>query len=56
MLRDFCDATGKPAECFKVQERAKDIFEKSGKTIVAKEIIYAAVNVIDGFMQVNGGD
>lgn len=43
-------------ECFKVQERAKDIFEKSGKTRFAEEIISAAVNEIDRIMRENGGD
>mgnify|MGYP005778640745 CR=1 FL=1 len=56
MIREFCGATGTPAECFKVQEQAKDIFEKSGKTIFAKEIISAAVNEIDRIMRENGGD
>lgn len=55
MIREFCDATGTPVECFKVQEQAKDIFEKSGKTIFAKEIISAAVNEIDRIMRENGG-
>ena len=56
MIREFCDATGTPVECFKVLERAKDIFEKSGKTIFAKEITAAAVNEIDRIMRENGGD
>ena len=56
MIREFCDATGTPVECFKVQEQAKDIFEKSGKTIFAKEIISAAVNEIDRIMRENEGD
>lgn len=56
MIREFCNATGTPVECFKVQEQAKDIFEKSGKTIFAKEIISAAVNEIDRIMRENGGD
>lgn len=55
MTREFCDATGTPVECFKVQEQAKDIFEKSGKTIFAKEIIAATVNEIDRIMRENGG-
>lgn len=56
LIREFCDATGTPVECFKVQEQAKDIFEKSGKTIFAKEIIAATVNEIDRIMRENGGD
>ena len=56
MIREFCNATGTPVECFKVQEQGKDIFEKSGKTIFAKEIISAAVNEIDRIMRENGGD
>ena len=56
MIREFCDATWTPVECFKALERAKDIFEKSGKTIFAKEITAAAVNEIDRIMRENGGD
>lgn len=55
MIREFCDATGTPVECFKVQEQAKDIFEKSGKTKFAEEIISATVNEIDRIMRENGG-
>ena len=56
LIRQFCDATGTPVECFKVQELSNDIFEKSGKTKFAKEIIAAAVNEIDRIMRENGGD
>lgn len=56
MIRGFSDATGTPVECFKVQEKAKDIFEKSGKTKFAEEIIAAAVNEIDRIMRENGGN
>ena len=56
MMIEYADSTGTPVECFKVQEQAKDIFEKSGKTIFAKEIISAAVNEIDRIMRENGGD
>ena len=55
-IREYCNATGTPVECFKVQEQAKDIFEKSGKTKFAKEIISAAVNETDRIMRENGGD
>ena len=34
MIREFCDATGTPVECFKVQEQARLIFEKSGKNAI----------------------
>lgn len=54
LIGEFCDATGTPVECFKVQEQAKDIFEKSGKTKFAKEIIAATVNEIDRIMRENG--
>ena len=54
LIREFCDATGTPVECFKAQEQAKDIFEKSGKTKFAEEIIAATVNEIDRIMQENG--
>ena len=56
MIREFCDATGTTIECYKVQEQAKDIYEKSGKTKFAEEIISAAVNEIDRIMRENGGD
>lgn len=53
LIREFCDATGTPVECFKVHERAKDIFKKSGKTKFAEEIIAATVNEIDRIMREN---
>ena len=56
LIRESRDATGTPVECFKVQEQAKDIFEKSGKTKFAEEIISAAVNEIDRIMKENGGE
>ena len=56
LIRECADATGTPVECFKVQEQAKDIFEKSGKTKFAEEIIAATVNEIDRIMRENGGD
>lgn len=56
MIREFCDATGTPIECYKVQEQAKDIYEKSGKTKFSEEIISAAVNEIDRIMRENEGD
>lgn len=55
LIREFCDATGTPVECFIIQEQAKDIFEKSGKTQFATEIIAATVNLIDRIMKENGG-
>ena len=55
LIREFCDATGTPVECFKVQEQAKDIFEKAGKTKFAEGIVSATVNEIDRIMQENGG-
>ena len=56
LIRQFSDATGTCVEYFKVQELAKDIFEKSGKTKFAEEIIAATVNEIDRIMRENGGD
>ena len=53
LIREFCDATGTPVECFKAHEQAKGIFEKSGKTKFAEEIIAAAVNEIDRIMREN---
>lgn len=57
MIREFCNATGTPIECYKVQEQAKDIYEKkkSGKTKFAQEILAATVNEIDRIMRENGG-
>lgn len=54
LIREFCDATGAPVECFKVQEQARLIFEKSGKTQFATEIVAATVNEIDRIMDRNG--
>ena len=56
LIREFCDATGTPVECFKVQEQADMIFEKSGKTRPAEEIVAATVNEIDRIMRENGGN
>lgn len=53
MIREFCDATGTPVECFKVHERARDIYERSGKTQFAADIVGAAVNEIDRIMRRN---
>lgn len=55
LIREFCDATGTHVECFKVQERAQEIYERSDKTQFATEIIAAAVNLIDLIMRENGG-
>lgn len=55
LIREFCDATGTPVECFKVQEQAKDIFEKAGKTKFAEGIVSATVNEIDRIMRENEG-
>ena len=55
LIRRFSDATGTPVECFKLQELAQEIFEKSGKTQFATEIVAATVNEIDRIMKENGG-
>ena len=55
LIREFCDATGTPVERFKVHERAQEIYERSGKTQFAIEIIAATVNLIDRIMRENGG-
>ena len=55
LIREFCDATGTPVECFKVQEQADMIFEKSGKTQFAGEILAAKVDLIDRIKKENGG-
>lgn len=55
LIRQFSDATGTPVECFKLQELAQEIFEKSGKTQFATEIVAATVNEIDRNMKENGG-
>ena len=56
LIREFCDATGTPVECFKLQEKSQMIYEKAGKTTFASEILAAAVNEIDRIMRKNGGD
>lgn len=55
LIREFCDATGTPVECFKVHERAQDIYERSDKTQFATEIVSATVNLVDRLMRENGG-
>lgn len=55
LIRRFSDATGTPVECFKLQELAQEIFEKSGKTQFATEIVAATVNEIDRIMKGNVG-
>lgn len=55
LIREFCDATGTPVECFKVQEKADMIFEKSEKTQFAGGILAATVDLIDRIMKENGG-
>ncbi len=55
LIRESCDATGTPVECFKVHERAQEIYERSDKTQFSTEIIAAAVNLIDLIMRENGG-
>ena len=53
LIREFCDATGTPVECFKLQEKSQMIYEKAGKTTFASEILAAAVNEIDRIMREN---
>lgn len=53
LIREFCDATGTPVECFKLQEKSQMIYEKAGKTTFALEILAAAVNEIDRIMREN---
>lgn len=53
MIREFCDAEDTPVECFKLHERAQDIYERSGKTQFAADIVGAAVNEIDRIMRRN---
>lgn len=55
LIREFCDATGTPVECFKVQEKARVVFEQSEKTKFAEEILAATVNEIDRIMKENVG-
>ncbi len=54
LIREFCDATGMPVECFKVHELAQEIYEKADKTQFAAEIVAATVNLIDRLMRENG--
>lgn len=56
LIREFCDATGTPVECFKVQEQAQEIYERSDKTQFATEIVAATVDLIDRIMTENGGN
>ncbi len=37
LIRESCDATGTPVECFKVQEQAKDIFENQARRSLQKK-------------------
>lgn len=53
LIREFCDATGTPVECFKLQEKSQMIYEKAGKTTFASEILAATVNEIDRIMREN---
>lgn len=55
MIREFYNATGTPVECFKVQEQAQDIYERSDKTQFTTEILAATVSLIDRIMKENGG-
>ena len=55
LIRAFCDATGTPVECFKVHERAQEIYERSDKTQFDTEIVAATVDLIDRIMKENGG-
>lgn len=55
LIREFYDATGTPVECFKVHERAQEIYEKTDKTQFSAEIVAATVNLIDQIMRENGG-
>lgn len=56
LIREFCDATGTPVECFKVHERAQEIYERSDKTQFATEIVAATVDLTDRIMTENGGN
>lgn len=55
MIRELCDATGTPVECFKLHEMAQEIYEQSGRTQFATEIVAATVDLIDRIMRENGG-
>lgn len=53
LIRKYVDATGTPVECFKVQEEADMIFDRSDRTKFAEEILSATVNEIDQIMKEN---
>lgn len=53
LIRQYADATGTLVECYKLQEQAEMIYEKSEKTKFAEEILAATVNEIDRIMKEN---
>lgn len=50
MIKEFQNANGTEDECERVTKKAQEIYEKSGKTEFAKELMVATVNEIERMM------
>lgn len=50
MIKEFQNATGADEECEKLEKRVDEVYEKSGKSKFAKDIMAATVNEIDRIM------
>ena len=50
MIKEFQNAKGTEDECERVTKKAQEIYEKSGKTEFAKELMVATVNEIERMM------
>lgn len=50
MIKEFQNAKGTEDECERVAKKAQEIYEKSGKTEFAKELMAATVNEIERMM------
>lgn len=50
LIKEFQNAIGTDEECERLKKRANEIYEKSGKSKFAKDIMVATVNEIDRIM------
>ena len=50
MIKEFQNAKSTEDECERVTKKAQEIYEKSGKTEFAKELMVATVNEIERMM------
>lgn len=50
MIKEFQNANCTEDECERVTKKAQEIYEKSGKTEFAKELMVATVNEIERMM------